>query len=154
VHSRQTAVDTQTLLIAHAAATWLLTGLIWVVQLVHYPLFEHVVPGQFVEFERRHATAITWIVAPAMGAELVTGVGLLLMTAAGTAHTLLLVGAGLIAVNWASTAWIQVPCHRRLSNGFDATVHRRLVRSNWIRTAAWSLRAVLVAVLLALGLGS
>jgi hypothetical protein len=28
----------------------------------------------------------------------------------------------------------------RLSTGFDPVVHRRLVRTNWIRTAAWTVR--------------
>ena len=44
--------------------------------------------------------------------------------------------AGLVAVNWHSTALIQVPLHRRLAGGFDPSAARRLVVTNWWRTAA------------------
>jgi len=36
--------------------------------------------------------------------------------------------------------------HTKLSSGFDADSWRFLVRSNWIRTLAWSLRAALATV--------
>ena len=39
---------------------------------------------------------------------------------------------------WLSTMVLQVPCHRRLETGFDAAVARRLVRTNWVRTFAWT----------------
>ena len=50
----------------------------------------------------------------------------------------------LLAVVWISTFAVQVPLHRRLAEGYDAARHRRLVLSNWIRTLAWTARAVLV----------
>jgi hypothetical protein len=56
----------------------------------------------------------------------------------------LAIGLALLAIIWLSTAFVQVPCHNGLSQGFDAIVHRRLVRTNWIRTVAWSLRGLLV----------
>ena len=48
----------------------------------------------------------------------------------------------LLAVIWLSTALLQVPCHNVLSLGFNSVVHQRLLRTNWIRTAAWSLRGI------------
>lgn len=53
-------------------------------------------------------------------------------------------GLALVAVIWLSTALLQVPCHELLCVGFDPAVHQRLVWTNWIRTAAWSLRGFLV----------
>jgi hypothetical protein len=35
--------------------------------------------------------------------------------------------------------------HSRLARGFDEQSWRQLVRSNWVRTIAWSARAVLVS---------
>ena len=55
---------------------------------------------------------------------------------------------GLLAVIWVSTFLIQVPLHGRLTRGFDATRHSALVRSNWIRTVAWSARGALLAWML------
>ncbi len=58
------------------------------------------------------------------------------------ADWLALAGAVLLAIIWASTALLQVPAHSRLERGFDAHVHRRLVRTNWIRTVCWTARGV------------
>jgi hypothetical protein len=55
-----------------------------------------------------------------------------------------IVGAALIAVVWLSTAFVQVPYHRRLEQGFDAAAARALATSNWIRTFAWTARGGLV----------
>jgi hypothetical protein len=57
----------------------------------------------------------------------------------------------LIGVIWCSTAWLQVPCHNRLAAGFDAACCRSLCRGNWIRTIAWSVRGVIVLLMLAMG---
>lgn len=51
---------------------------------------------------------------------------------------------GLLVLIWASTFLLQVPKHKVLTHGFDAEAHRFLVRTNWIRTAAWSVRGVVV----------
>ena len=54
------------LLIVHAAATWFMTGLIWFVQIVHYPLFAKVGALAFKEYEHDHQRKTTWVVAPVM----------------------------------------------------------------------------------------
>jgi hypothetical protein len=59
------------------------------------------------------------------------------------------VAAGLLLAVWGSTFLLQVPCHERLSAGWDEAVHARLVATNWIRTAGWTLRLVLLALLAA-----
>ena len=59
-------------------------------------------------------------------------------------HLLPWLGVGLLVVIWLSTFLLQVPRHRTLESGFDISVHRRLVGTNWIRTFAWSLRGLLV----------
>jgi ABC-type microcin C transport system permease subunit YejB len=50
--------------------------------------------------------------------------------------------AALLAIIWASTAFLQVPIHNALTNGFDAQAHARLVDTNWIRTLAWTARGI------------
>ncbi len=81
--------------VVHAAATAAMTGLIWFVQLVLFPLF--------------------------------------VTTAASS----------LLGVVWASTAFVQVPVHERVSRSFDVGVVRKLVATNWIRTIAWTVRTLL-----------
>ena len=136
---------------AHLIATLMLAGLIWFVQLVHYPLMARVGREGFTHYEREHMRRTTWIVAPLMLTEALCAVALLWLTTGESARTLAWVGAGLLAVIWLSTALVQVPCHERLAKRFDAGVVSRLVNSNWIRTAAWTGRAAIAVLLLALG---
>ena len=44
----------------------LLTGLIWTVQLVHYPSFQFIEKDSFVEFEKFHQRKISILVIPLM----------------------------------------------------------------------------------------
>ena len=132
------------LLLAHAGVTCFLAGLIWTIQVVHYPLFARVGAGAFAGYERAHTSRITWVVAPVMFAELGLAIALLALVGGALAWA----GAGLLAVIWVSTFAVQVPAHARLAGGFDARAHARLVSSNWVRTIAWSARSVISLVMI------
>lgn len=131
----------------HAAVTWFLGGLIWFVQLVHYPLFTAVGTEAFVAYEREHCRRTNWIVLPAMSAEAILAGGLW-WCAPGALASVALVGLVALATVWGSTFLLQVPCHRQLAEVADPTTIRRLVASNWLRTGAWSVRALVAAALL------
>jgi hypothetical protein len=129
------------LVLAHLAATLTMFGVIWVIQLVHYPLMRGVGVDGFVAYEAQHQVRITWIVFPAMAVELVTAFWLVFERPAAWPAWALWIGLALVGVVWLSTAFVQVPLHGRLGEGFDAGAHTRLVATNWIRTAAWTGRA-------------
>ena len=131
------------LLFAHAAATLYLTGVIWFVQIVHYPLFAWVGQGGFSEYEREHVRRTGWVVAGPMVAELAAAVAVVWVVGGWLAWT----GLALAGVIWVSTLVWQVPAHGRLAMGFDASVHLRLTRTNWARTAAWTARSVVALAL-------
>lgn len=120
-----------------------MTGVIWFVQIVHYPLFNRVGENDFVRFESAHAALTTMVVFPAMLLELVSAAALLLHHFEESVAWRYWLGLGLLAVIWFSTMFIQVPKHSELSAGFNAAVHASLVATNWIRTVAWSLRSLL-----------
>lgn len=126
------------LLLVHAGATIAMTGLIWFVQIVHYPLLARVGHVSFAEYEQAHTRRTTFIVGPIMLLEAATAAAL-----AVTLRPTALLGAGLLVFIWLSTALVQVPLHARLERGFDAAAWRMLVQSNWIRTCLWTVRAVL-----------
>lgn len=138
------------ILLVHAFATVAMTGLIWFVQIVHYPLFASVDANSFIDYEHQHVRRTTWIVAPLMLAELVTAALILLWPAPAIAPGLCWSGAVLVVVVWVSTAVLQIPCHRRLEEGADEPTIHRLVFTNWIRTIAWTLRAGLALWMLAI----
>lgn len=124
-------------------STLAMFGLLWFVQVVHYPLFELVNDQKFAA---SHATRTTYVVAPLMLLEIVTSAALLrsawrpLFIAAGEAWF----GAALVVVIWMSTAFLQVPLHDRLQVRHSVADARQLVATNWVRTVAWSIRAALV----------
>lgn len=130
--------------ILHFAATWYLVGLCWLVQRVQYPLMDRVGVEHYAAYELGHVTRIGLVVAPMMLIEL--GTALLLVGVGGEVfrRPLFLVALGLLGVVWASTFLIQVPLHDTLVAGFDAESHASLVRTNWIRTIAWSVRGGLL----------
>lgn len=127
----------------HLFATLFMTGLIWFVQVVHYPLFASVPESGFAEYEQRHRYLTTWVVAPPMLVEGLTAVLLLVFLPAGRRSWKLRAGLLLLAVIWLSTAFIQVPLHEQLSEEFQLSQHQNLIASNWIRVVAWSLRGLL-----------
>ena len=130
--------------VLNLAATWYMVGLIWMVQIVHYPLFDRVGEPGFKRYEADHNRLITPIVGLPMLIEIATAFALLAYAPTGFPSWAAMLGVGLLGMIWLSTALIQVPCHSQLAGGFDESVHRRLVMSNWIRTLAWSARGLLV----------
>lgn len=128
---------------AHLLATTAMAGLIWFVQVVHYPLFRAVGAEHFVAYEQDHTRRTSWVVGPFMAVEGVTALLLVVTPGAGLGRAGPLLGLVLLAIVHASTVTLQVPAHRRLSVEADLAVMDRLVATNWIRTAGWSGRAVL-----------
>ena len=136
------------LLLLHAASSLAMTGLIWFVQLVHYPLFPYAAAGDFPAFAREHQRRTGWVVGPLMLLEAATATWLLFSPIGAAALRLAWLGWALLASIWLSTAFVQVPLHRRLSSRFDPRTVRRLVLSNWWRTVAWTARSVVAVLLL------
>jgi hypothetical protein len=135
--------------ITHAVATLFMVAVIWFVQLVHYPLFARVGASALLDYERAHVGRISWIVVPAMLAELGSAAGLVALGSAHLRPAEAWLGLALVALLWACTFFVQVPIHARLQRTADPADVRSLVRWNWIRTAAWTARGVLVGVALA-----
>ena len=135
------------LLVAQAIATWYMVGVIWMVQLIHYPLMARVGRDHFVEYERLHTAGMGFVVIPAMLVELFTAV-VWVRFASERDAIWCWCGLGLVALIWLSTFLVQVPLHEQLSQAFDPTAHHRLVVSNWVRTVAWTVRGVMMAYML------
>jgi len=137
----------------HAASTWALVGLIWTIDVVHYPLFARVGSG-FRAYHEEHMRRITPVVGPLMLAELVTGAWLWLEPPAGDGAAVWGAGFALVVVTWAITGLFAVPAHGRLERGgFDAGAHRLLMWADRARTAVWTARGALVLWLVAARMG-
>ncbi|MBL8812211.1 MAG: hypothetical protein JNM43_18750 [Planctomycetaceae bacterium] len=134
--------------ILQAVSTLYMVGVIWFVQVVHYPMFAMVGPEQFAKWEQRNVVLTTWVVGPGMLVEAITTLGLFFIPRQFVSRKVAAKGAILLGVIWLSTHFLQVPCHDKLATGFDPEAHQSLVQSNWLRTVAWSMRGLLVIGLL------
>ena len=139
----------QLVLLAHVAATLFMVGLIWFVQVVHYPLFGSVGRSGFAEYSQAHSRLTGLVVGPPMLVEAGTAVALVIGPPEGVPSSLPLIGLLLLAAVWLSTALLQSPQHTVLGRGFAADSHRFLVASNWVRTSLWTGRGLVVLLMTA-----
>ncbi len=130
-------------LLFNFASAWMMVGLIWLIQLVHYPLFAFVGRDAFVSYAAQHVRRITFLVAPIMLIELVTSIALFVFRPPAVQMWMVVIGMILVAVAWISTWTMQIPAHEKLALGFDSPSYLRLVRTNWIRTIAWTFHGIL-----------
>ncbi len=135
------------ILLAHLVSTSAMAGLIWFVQHVHYPLFAQVGNQQFVAYESQHQSRTAAVVGPLMLVEGLATLAIFFTMTDLVGKALPLIGGVLLAIALGSTIVLSVPCHTKLSSGFDHSVLAKLVRTNWIRTCAWTARS-LVGVLM------
>lgn len=131
------------LLLVHAGSTLFMVGLIWFVQIVHYPLLGSVGKEHFVTYAEAHSRLTSRVVGPPMLLEAATTVMLLFFRPAEIPLWAAWGGLILLAIVWLSTAFLQVPRHTALGARFNATTHGFLVASNWVRTGGWSARGIL-----------
>ena len=132
------------MLILHLIATSVMVGVIWVIQLVHYPSFHFIELNQYTTFQRFHMSRISYVVIPAMLTELFTLI--LIIISMDQIDTLVLASAILLIFIWLITAVFFSGVHQKLTLGYDQTVVDKLVKLNWGRTLLWTLRLLLVSI--------
>ena len=109
--------------------------LIWLVQLIIYPSFRTQEQDGFRRWHRGYTRIIGMIVGPLMAAQILLHGKELWTNVTVTS----MAQAACIAIALVVTVTLSVPCHHALSSrGKDSGVIDRLVRTNWLRTAAWT----------------
>jgi hypothetical protein len=141
----------QAAFLTHLTATLAVVGIIWFVQVVHYPLFERVGKRGCQAYSAAHSRLTGLVVGPPMLVEAATAVALPFSPPSEVPAALAWTGLALLAFVWLSTVLLQVPCHRALGLGFDPRAHRLLMLFTWVHTAAWRLRGLLVLSMAAMG---
>ncbi|WCL49485.1 hypothetical protein [Leptospira sp. GIMC2001] len=120
--------------------TIFLTGLIWTIQLVHYPSFNDVGKNEFIQFHKNHTTRISILVIPFMICELLISIAWLVLEL----NQFSIVNASLVLLIWLATFLISVPIHNALVQNFNLVLIQKLNQTNWIRTILWSLKSFLL----------
>ena len=132
------------MLIIHLIATSAMVGVIWIIQLVHYPSFHFIELNQYTTFQRFHMSRISYVVIPAMLTELFTLI--LIIISMDQVDPIILTSALLLTVIWLMTAVFFSGVHQKLTLGYDQAVVEKLVKLNWGRTLLWTLRLILVSI--------
>ena len=126
----------------HLVSTSIMVGAIWVIQLVHYPSFYYIDKNNYMKFQNFHMNRISYIVIPAMSVELFSG---LLIIYLGFKNDILFTMSMIFLILiWISTALLFASIHQKLTNGYELSLIKKLVKTNWLRTILWSLRLALL----------
>ena len=136
-------VNLSTLDVFNLAVSWGLLSLIWLVQIIIYPGFISIPSKDFAGYHRWYATRIACIVAPLMICEVIITIGWIILD---NYAVFPIISIFLVLIIWLSTFVLQVPIHKQLQTGKDDACIKRLVTTNWIRTIAWSLKAIFVTI--------
>jgi hypothetical protein len=137
------------LAVAHLAVTWWMVGMIWVVQVVQYPLFE-LVGEPYDRYHHAHVDRIGVLLALPWLAEGLLTIAVFLLAPTRRLRAVATVGGLAMAALLLVTTTVAAPANGDLLDGFDAGVHDSLLFWNGVRTALWSARGV-VAVVLVVG---
>ena len=130
------------MLIIHLIATSVMVGVIWVIQLVHYPSFHFIELKQYTTFQRFHMSRISYVVIPAMLTELFTLILFIIST--GKIDSLISISGLLLILIWVMTAVFFSGVHQKLTLGYDKVIVDKLVKLNWGRTLLWTIRLFLI----------
>ena len=129
-------------LLGHLIFTSIMTGVIWVIQIVHYPSFHFIEKELYTAFQKFHMNKISIIVIPIMLAELITGIMLFLDKSSKSPF--LIISIIILVLIWLITGVFFTKAHNELIAGYQELVVNQLVAMNWIRTLLWTLRLLLL----------
>ena len=135
--------DLSQLAVFNIAVSWGLCILIWLVQVIIYPGFQQIPSKIFISYHRWYAIRISAVVIPLMLCEMIIAIA---WFGLDNYSFFSLISVFLVVVIWLSTFLLQVPMHKCLQAGKDDACIRRLVNTNWVRTIAWSLKAIVVTI--------
>ena len=130
------------LLLIHLISTSLMVGIIWVIQVVHYPSFHFIGNSRYISFQKFHMERISYIVIPVMLVESISGFLLIY----DELNLILLISMVLLLSIWMLTAFFFASVHQKLVSGYQLEMVTRLVKINWIRTLLWTLRLLLLII--------
>ena len=136
-------------LLVYVAATLYMAGVNWFLQVVHHPLYDRIGRDGFATYETAYNRLIgPVIILPSLVA-ILAALALLVQRPAGAPLWLVLVALVLLAMTIISTVALQAPQHAILSRGFDERAYRTLLRTQWIRTLAWTAGGIVALTMVA-----
>lgn len=141
----ETAPIFQCMFLIHFTSAVYMTGVIWFLQAVHYPLFQLVAPVEFYEYHRRHTGFTGWVTVPGGVAELVSGIFLVLLAPSILFYPVFAFAVLLLVLDWGvGGVMSETVCRRLRREGNGRRTISSLLLLNWFRTIARTLRCALL----------
>ncbi len=120
-------------------------GMIWTLQLNHYPLYNSIAPEDFKDYMAAHNRRLLLPIVLPSAIAFATAIVLLFLPPAGVSRVPLAMVVCLNIVIALSTAFVQGPAHRALEQqGYSPALVQRVIRTNWVRTVAWTISGILL----------
>jgi hypothetical protein len=131
------------------------TGVIWVLQLNHYPLYVKVGQHEFRDYLTAHNGRILLpIVLPSIAA-FISSLLLLWRQPVQIPNWSLWLVNLLNAATLLSTIFVQGPAHNQLARGgYSEILIRKIITTNWLRTIAWTVNGLLLLWVTAMMIGA
>ncbi len=126
----------------HLISTSIMVGVIWLVQVVHYPSFHFINKNSYPDFQNFHIKKISFVVIPVMLIESASGLSLIFFRY--RLSTSILISFGFLILIWIITALFFSKSHQDLTKGYNKGIVDKIVYLNWIRTSLWSIRLILL----------
>lgn len=124
----------------HNASVLIMTGVIWLIQLLVYPTFQNVDPAHWMRVHGRHTRMMGLIAFPLMVIELASS-GVLYFATQQTPYLIYFIAA---SVMWLTTMLVFVPLHNRIARRPLRGDLEKLVQLNWFRTGVWTMLTIMI----------
>lgn len=129
------------IILLYLSCSLYMAGIIWLIQLLHYPSFLQIDKSSFLDFHTQHTNMMTLLVGPVMIAELVLSLYL-----SQHFEKFWLIQSVLVVILFLLTFLVSVPIHNQLAHGFDKNLIQKLISTNWPRTIIWTIKAILLVL--------
>jgi hypothetical protein len=140
------------ILLIHLSTCLLMTGVIWIVQVVHYPTFRFINNSNnnnFNLFSSFHVKSIGSIVVPLMLVEAITATLLVIKYSSKAIY----INFSLLIITWLFTFLVSMPLHKNLQKRHDFLAIEKLIKTNWSRTILWTIRCICLLAFITKSLG-
>jgi hypothetical protein len=126
----------------HFLSTAIMVGVIWVIQLIHYPSFHFIKKSKYSKFQQFHMNRISIIVIPTMIIEIISG--LLIFWSVFHSNIFFISSLFILISIWGITFIFFTKMHQGLVFGYNQEIVNKLILINWSRTLLWSLRLIIL----------
>ncbi len=114
-------------------------GIIWFIQLIHYPLLNKIKEG-LSQYEKAHLKRAAFFIGPLLAIDLVVSIFLVSFETRSILIRLATCNLIFNIFYWIWTFLFQIQHHQKLSVGFSRLSIRKLVLHNWVRTLLWTIK--------------